>query len=236
MVRTIQSPAGEDLARPLAFRSVVCGIGGGPLALEAARQAATVAAGGALELVAVAPAGAEARADEDLAAACDIANACGVSPAVRRVRGDRATPALLLLAAHHDLLVIGAHEPDADRPDSAHAAVHQSPVPVLVARPVPGGAEVTARILVAVDGTPEAQAAMVAARSLAERHGSHLAVLNPPLGAGEEPADAIVQGARRLGATLVVVGSRGLSGVAALQSVSTRVAARAHCSVLIMRG
>ena len=37
-------------------------------------------------------------------------------------------------------------------------------------------------------------------------------------------------------ASLVVVGSRGLGGVRALGSVSERVAHRAPCSVLIVRG
>ena len=50
------------------------------------------------------------------------------------------------------------------------------------------------------------------------------------------PAEAIVSSAAELEASLVVLGSRGLSGVHALASVSERVGAHAACSVLVMRG
>jgi nucleotide-binding universal stress UspA family protein len=49
------------------------------------------------------------------------------------------------------------------------------------------------------------------------------------------PADVILDTAAREGVSLVVLGSRGLSGVRALGSVSERVAHRARCSVLVAR-
>jgi nucleotide-binding universal stress UspA family protein len=51
------------------------------------------------------------------------------------------------------------------------------------------------------------------------------------------PAPAILAAAERLGADLVVLGSRGRSGLAAtlLGSVSKRVSEHARCSVLIVR-
>ena len=52
---------------------------------------------------------------------------------------------------------------------------------------------------------------------------------------GTDLADAIVKIARRHDATLLLVGSRGLSGIAALASVSARVAERAPCAVLVAR-
>ena len=50
------------------------------------------------------------------------------------------------------------------------------------------------------------------------------------------PHRRIVEVASEIGESLiVVVGSRGLTGIKALGSVSERVAHRSHCSVLIVR-
>jgi nucleotide-binding universal stress UspA family protein len=46
---------------------------------------------------------------------------------------------------------------------------------------------------------------------------------------------AITDAARDLNAALVITGSRGLTGLAALRSVSERVAHAAPCSVLVVR-
>jgi nucleotide-binding universal stress UspA family protein len=48
-------------------------------------------------------------------------------------------------------------------------------------------------------------------------------------------ADRILATAAAQGASLITLGSRGLTGVRALGSVSERVAHRAHCSVLVAR-
>jgi nucleotide-binding universal stress UspA family protein len=64
-----------------------------------------------------------------------------------------------------------------------------------------------------------------------------LGVTAQKLEAVGHPADAIVDEAERGGFDLIVVGSRGLHGVARflLGSVSTRVATHAHCDVLVVR-
>ena len=52
-----------------------------------------------------------------------------------------------------------------------------------------------------------------------------------------DPADALIETARELGADLIVVGTRGRTGAARalLGSVSTTVVNRAHCDVLVVR-
>ena len=49
------------------------------------------------------------------------------------------------------------------------------------------------------------------------------------------PVEALVERVSEANADLLVVGSRGLHGVAALGSVSERIAHRASCSVLVVR-
>jgi nucleotide-binding universal stress UspA family protein len=49
------------------------------------------------------------------------------------------------------------------------------------------------------------------------------------------PHRAVAAAAAELGTTLVVCGSRGLHGIAALRSTSERIAHAAPCSVLVMR-
>ena len=55
---------------------------------------------------------------------------------------------------------------------------------------------------------------------------------------GGHPAEAIVDTARRVGADLIIVGRRGLSGVTRflIGSVSDRIARYAHCPVLVIDG
>lgn len=52
-----------------------------------------------------------------------------------------------------------------------------------------------------------------------------------------DPADVIVEKANEVGADLIIVGSRGLSSVQRwlMGSVSSKVVAHAHCSVLVVR-
>ena len=50
-----------------------------------------------------------------------------------------------------------------------------------------------------------------------------------------KPHTAIAEAAEEFGASLVVTGSRGLTGLAALRSVSERVGESAPCSVLVAR-
>ena len=141
-------------------------------------------------------------------------------------------------------------------------ALHRASVPVLVARRRPEGAHPS--ILFASDGCPPSDRACDYAASLAARSGATVTLFtaddaNEPetrqtlsrqtaalreatgveptvvtTGAGK-PADAIVEAATAVDATLVVVGSRGCSGLRALGSVSEQVAHRAPCSVLVVR-
>lgn len=145
---------------------------------------------------------------------------------------------------------------------TATAAVHRARVPVLVARPTPDGTRVTDSILVATDGSPDAARAVDLTARIARAaqarvyvlsvdpgpHGdpSQIAVDTVDLTAalGREPTslrlsghpdERIVEIAVNERVTLVAVGSRGLTGIRALGSVSERVAHRAPCSVLVAR-
>ncbi|HZD87507.1 MAG TPA: universal stress protein [Gaiellaceae bacterium] len=131
--------------------------------------------------------------------------------------------------------------------------LHQAPCSVLIARR-PAGETVERvfprSIVVGVDGSPEAALALAAAAELVERLGARLRVVVAAGGKGVNlsearaqapgldevpgrPVPALVEAARA--ADLLVVGSRGLHGFAALGSVSERVAHEASCSVLVVR-
>lgn len=127
--------------------------------------------------------------------------------------------------------------------------LHEAPCSVLLARR-PRGRPFPASILVGVDGSEQSLAAARVAQSVAERFGSELTIavatggklvdLEPvweltPYFVRDpgRPVEALVGLAETF--DLVVVGSRGLHGLAALGSVSERVAHRAPCSVLVVR-
>jgi nucleotide-binding universal stress UspA family protein len=144
----------------------------------------------------------------------------------------------------------------------ATAALHRSSVPVLVARRPPEGVEFPSRIVLATDGTPMSDGAAELTARIAARHGSSVAIVGArdheaPFWPGvaehatliaqatgsepqvlDEPGPphrAVASVAGDLGAALIVTGSRGLSGVSAVRSVSERVAHAAPCSVLVVR-
>jgi nucleotide-binding universal stress UspA family protein len=147
--------------------------------------------------------------------------------------------------------------------DTAAAVVHRSHVPVLVARKPPADADFPQDILLAIDGSPAAsRAATEAAARIALQHGSRVAIVADPAhdeihrrelaedaatilaATGTEPVildsygalhRAVAAAATELSSSLVVCGSRGLQGFAALGSTSERIAHAAPCSVLIMR-
>lgn len=145
----------------------------------------------------------------------------------------------------------------------ATVAAHTSPVPVLVARRCPKGVEFASRILLASDGSDCSRTAAELTARIAAAFQSEVTALHVA-GRGDaerrhelavEAADivrdldvdpvvmdtdlsvheAISQVAEHERTTLLVVGSRGLSGLKALGSVSERVAHTAPCSVLIAR-
>lgn len=139
----------------------------------------------------------------------------------------------------------------------ATAMAHHAPCSVLVARP---HREFPRVILHANDGSPESlEAARVAARLTARRSPTTLVTLHVSDDHGEgvaketaemigitgvEPVLRVEQGsahrkivevANEVGASLIVMGSRGRTGLRALGSVSERVTHCAECSVLVVR-
>lgn len=129
--------------------------------------------------------------------------------------------------------------------------IRESPRSVLVARAQASSNIPSTRIVVGVDGSHESVFAKTVATELAERFASELTVV-AALGGKQvdadlirerhpdaaldsrSPVDCLVDASSD--ADLVVVGSRGLHGLAALGSVSERVAHRARSSVLVIRG
>jgi len=133
----------------------------------------------------------------------------------------------------------------------ATRALHEAPCSVFVARiaerPWPRS------IVVGIDGSDASFAASVVAHHVATRTGSSVRLL-AARGASpvdiatdaltkfgydlafsdKKPVPALLEAARE--ADLLIVGSRGVTGLRALGSVSERVAHRAQCSLLVVRG
>ena len=127
--------------------------------------------------------------------------------------------------------------------------LHCAPCSVCIARPPPSKALLPRSIVVGVDGSEQSAAAVAVGRYLSARFHAAVSPVSAlggknvdharadELGAisvQEHPVEALVQASKD--ADLLVVGSRGLHGVKALGSVSERVAHRASCSVLVVRG
>jgi nucleotide-binding universal stress UspA family protein len=205
------------------------------------------------------------RADAALDEAVKAAREAEIEAAAEILRGHDPRPVLLEEASRSDLLVVASH--GGSRAGgialggTASAAVHRATVPVLVARRPPE-APFLKRILVATDGSADAQRAVELTARISHRYRSSVYMLSVEPSShgdpnriavnavdltaelGAEPtliresghaADRILATAAAQGASLITLGSRGLTGVRALGSVSERVAHRAHCSVLVAR-
>lgn len=141
--------------------------------------------------------------------------------------------------------------------------LHRAQVPVLVAVAPPAGVRFPARILVAADGPDHPEDAVRLAGAIgaccqsevmlvrvdwsrrAKRPEIAEAVAELSETTGTQPLELLVGGtahraiideARRNDVSLVITGSRGLTALHALRSVSERVAHEAPCSVLVVHG
>lgn len=179
--------------------------------------------------------------------------------------GERPYEALMRTATGADLLVVGRHSRSrlggVSLGRTATNLVHRASLPLLVAVKPPDGLDFPGRILVAADGPGHPERAVELAGRIALLSGSDITLLRldwsrrarkPELARavadlhemGVEPVEVLMGGiprrripavAQRERASLVIVGSRGLSGLRALDSTSERVAHDALCSVLVMR-
>ena len=126
---------------------------------------------------------------------------------------------------------------------------HEAPCSVMIVRPTEERERWPRSIVVGTDGSPAATAATAVADALAKRFGAQVRTLvatgGKPLDHDKlssvknverderKPADCLVAASNE--ADLLILGSRGLHGFAALGSVSERVAHDASCSVLVVR-
>jgi len=239
------------------FERIVCGVDGSKESLEAVRQAdVLLEPGGRLLLVAVAdltraihiqvaPTAIHAlrraleEADElDRAAqeALDSARVevgSGTEAAALQTGGFPASCLLDSAAAEQaKLLVVGTHGLGRAAGillgSVATRVLHRAPCSVLVARRPAAGLWSPRRIVVGVDDSAQAEAALRVARDLESRFGAELQSVTV---ADARPAHALVEAASN--ADLLMVGAaRARRG---LGSVAERVAHDAHCSVLTVR-
>lgn len=211
--------------------------------------------------LALAPSDTESREGCELA----LERASQVSPRISTslIRGG-VVPGLLMAAAEHsaDLLAVASHGNSRAAGvlfgSAATTVLHHAPCSVLISRDEPVG--FPGRILHAGDGSPDSlDAARVAAR-IAARHGSPVTTLSVGTGPWWEDATAkskrvfdsadvevetvekggsahreIVSFANAREIGLIVVGSKGRTGLRVIGSVSERVAHRAPCPVLVIR-
>ena len=145
----------------------------------------------------------------------------------------------------------------------AIAALRHAPVPVLLARPERAGTVFPRDILLATDGSPAMRSAIDVTAALARRHDARVLLLHADhsgravrhelaeetvrlleatghepvvVQLGGRPPERIAELAAELPVSLIVMGSRMLTGLRALGSVSARAGMTAPCSVLVVRG
>jgi nucleotide-binding universal stress UspA family protein len=132
--------------------------------------------------------------------------------------------------------------------DTGTELVHDAACSALLACPPDHGTWQPNRIVVGLDSSSYAQAALQAADELADRFGGAVEVVSATGGEAVEreaawaqrvqswddvhPVHALVERSRSV--DLVVVGARGVHGLRAIGSVSERVAHQAHCTALVV--
>lgn len=250
------------------FGRVVVGVDGTEAGLEACRQGSRlVEPDGQIEVVAAvhlaeaaltgwsAPRVAEELEHDAQIALADAQELVGLWGTTKLMNGP-AVPSLLgeIKRTQATLVAVGTHGhsriSEMVLGGCSGELLHSAPCAVLVARtPLVGGLFPSA-LVVGIDGSREADAAFLAAGSLASRFDVPLRVVTALRGKGvnlarahlrtpfveaidDEPAEALMRASAD--ADLLIVGSRGLHGIRALGSVSERVAHRARCSVLVVR-
>jgi len=154
---------------------------------------------------------------------------------------------------HATLLAVGSHGQSRIAGiilgGTATALLHEAPCSVLVARRPRGGIGFPASVVAGLDGSPESRRAHEVARELGARLNVPVRSLAASGGkpvswdglrdvdglewSEQQPVNALVDASA--GADLLVLGSRGLHGLASLGSVSERVASKAYSSVLVVR-
>lgn len=195
---TPAQPAGAPAGPP--FARVVCGVDGSRGGHDAAVQAAELAPGASLHLVAVAyvvGTGRTAMADlspQHATVALDRERRelreRGIEAETEVVRGQHAARQLMDRAAAADLIAVGAHPGgrvggillDA----TASQLAHRAPVSVLVARHLPRDAGAADRVVVATDGSPCSDRAVALACAIARTRGSEVTAVHAGGATGEE--------------------------------------------------
>lgn len=241
------------------FERIVCGVDASPESLEAVRQSALLLeTDGRLLLVAavdvaqaihfrVAPTAAHAarrtleeveelereaqgtleRARAEAALASEVATLeSGGSPPECLLEAVATEQATLLAVGSHGLgratgVLLGS---------VATKVLHRAPCSVLVARPHAEDGWSPRKIVVGVDGSTAAEAALDACRALATRFGSEVTPLTIE---GRRPARGLAEAAA--GVDLLAVGNRADRRPFGLGSVAEHVAHHARCSVLVVR-
>jgi nucleotide-binding universal stress UspA family protein len=254
-----------------AFTDILCAVDGSQPAREAARQAAILAGGTAsLTFACVGHSGGTIDGqggDEALADAVVLARENGARAKSILIDEPNVANAVLDLARHHQLLVVGSRGHSRRKGIAvgsiASIVAHEARVSVLAARQPPGRYAFPRNIVLASDGSAGSRPAAEITGALARAYDSRVllftaandlstqqrqelaeqAVLLQEASGVETTAQTssggankqIVQIASQEEASLVVIGSRGLTGMRSLGSVSERVFHDAPCSVLIDR-
>ena len=247
------------------FARVVCAVDRSALSLEAVRQACRLSfEAGQIELVGVvetvadeySPYGAPAAVPEvahSLAARLSEAQALCPRGTTELLQGPRTTRLLNLLEeSKATLIAVGAGTRHRGVGiavgDVATEMLHRAGASVLVARGTSSADALPRSVVVGYDGSAGADAALSVARDLAERFNVEVRVVTAG-DAALAPFDELAEVERERDdrspvtallaasaeADLLIVGSRGLHGLAALGSVSERIAHQASCSVLVVR-